>query len=338
MTRSRARSPVLLTALFLLAACAVGPDYEPPDLTVEMVPDQWRTTVETEMAADTTDLEMWWISFNDSLLTELIKRAEFGNLDLQAAVGRVAEARAIRGVAKGGYWPDIVLGGAYSYQKLSENGLQGAQVPPDDGTGGGASSLLAEPFDTWSAGLSLSWEIDLFGRIRRTVEAADAQLQASVEDYRDVLVTLYAEVGSAYVDSRAFQTRLDFANQNVTAQEHSLELTRDRFNAGLTSALDVAQAETNLGATRAELPVLLRTLEIDYNRLAVLLGQTPGALQSELGGIVGKIPVPDGEVAVEEYRIDMLAIGSGLIAGKPSLVKMLTKLLEHADCDLHITS
>jgi NodT family efflux transporter outer membrane factor (OMF) lipoprotein len=297
MSRSRARPQVLLAALPLLAACAVGPDYEPPDFTVETVPDQWRTTVETEMAADTTDLEMWWVSFNDSLLTELIKKSEFGNLDLQAAVGRVAEARAIRGVAKGGYWPDIVLGGAYSYQKLSENGLQGAQVaPPDDGSGGGATSLLADPFDSWTAGLSLSWEIDLFGRIRRTVEAADAQLQASVEDYRDVLVTLYAEVGSAYVDARAFQTRLDFATQNVTAQENSLELTRDRFNAGLTSALDVAQAEQNLAQTRSTIPALEIGLEAALNRLAVLLGQAPGSIHDELQEHTG-LPQPDDKVA-----------------------------------------
>jgi NodT family efflux transporter outer membrane factor (OMF) lipoprotein len=279
-----------------VTACTVGPDYEPPDFTVETVPDQWRTTVETEMAADTTDLEMWWVAFNDSLLTELIKRSEFGNLDLQAAVGRVAEARAIRGVAKGGYWPDIVLGGAYSYQKLSENGLQGAQVPPDDGSGGDATSLLADPFDSWNAGLSLSWEIDLFGRIRRTVEAADAQLQASVEDYRDVLVTLYAEVGSAYVDARAFQTRLDFATQNVTAQENSLELTRDRFNAGLTSALDVAQAEQNLAQTRSTIPALEIGLEAALNRLAVLLGQAPGSIHDELQEHTG-LPQPDDKVA-----------------------------------------
>ena len=295
MTRFRVRPPVLLAALALApAACTVGPDYEPPDFTVETVPDQWRTTVETEMAADTTDLEMWWTSFNDSLLTELIKRSEFGNLDLQAAVGRVAEARAIRGVAKGGYWPDIVLGGAYSYQKLSENGLQGAQV--GDPTEPGGSSLLTEPFDTWTAGLSLSWEIDLFGRIRRTVEAADAQLQASVEDYRDVLVTLYAEVGSAYVDARAFQTRLDFATQNVTAQENSLELTRDRFNAGLTSALDVAQAEQNLAQTRSTIPALEIGLEASLNRLAVLLGEAPGSLHDELQEHTG-LPQPDDKVA-----------------------------------------
>jgi len=294
MTRFRASPPAWLAVLPLLAACTVGPDYEPPDFTAETVPDQWRTTVETEMAADTTDLEMWWVSFNDSLLTELIKRSEFGNLDLQAAVGRVAEARAIRGVAKGGYWPDIVLGGAYSYQKLSENGLQGAQG--GQGGDGDAASLLSEPFDSWTAGLSLSWELDLFGRIRRTVEAADAQLQASIEDYRDVLVTLYAEVGSAYVDARAFQTRLDFATQNVAAQENSLELTRDRFRAGLTSALDVAQAEQNLAQTKSTIPVLEIGLEASLNRLAVLLGEAPGSLHDELQEHAG-LPDPDDKVA-----------------------------------------
>jgi len=297
MTRSRARPPMWLAAVSLLAACTVGPDYEPPDFTVETVPDQWRTTVETEMAADTTDLELWWVSFNDTLLTEFIRRSEFGNLDLQAAVGRVAEARAIRGVAKGGYWPDIVLGGAYSYQKLSENGLQGAQIgQPGDGGEDGGSSLLSDPFDSWTTGLSLSWEIDLFGRIRRTVEAADAQLEASVEDYRDVLVTLYAEVGSAYVDARAFQTRLDFATQNVEAQQSSLELTRDRFNAGLTSALDVAQAEQNLAQTQSTIPSLEIGLERSLNRLAVLLGEAPGNLHDELQAHSG-LPRPDDQVA-----------------------------------------
>jgi NodT family efflux transporter outer membrane factor (OMF) lipoprotein len=296
MAMSSARTSACLAPLALLVtACTVGPDYEPPDLTPEMVPDHWRTTVETEMQADTTDLEMWWVTFNDSLLTEIIKRAELGNIDLQGAVGRVAEARAIRGIAKGGYWPDIVLGGAYSYQKLSENGLQGSQAgqPSDDPA---AESPLEDPFDTWTAGISLSWEIDLFGRIRRTVEAADAQLQASVEDYRDVLVTLYAEVGSAYVDARAFQARLDFARQNVTSQENSLELTRDRFGAGLTSALDVAQAEQNLAQTRSTIPALEIGLEVSLNRLAVLLGEAPGSLHDELSAHTG-LPEPDDMVA-----------------------------------------
>ncbi|MDP2469603.1 MAG: efflux transporter outer membrane subunit [Candidatus Palauibacterales bacterium] len=287
MSRSRARPRVWFVVLSVMTAgCTVGPDYEPPDFSTATVPDQWRTAVETEMAADTTDLEMWWVSFNDSLLTDLIRRAELGNLSLQAAVGRVVEARAIRGAARGGYYPDIVLGGAYSYQKVSENGVQG----------GSGASLLADPFDSWSFGLDLSWEIDLFGKVRRTVESATAQLQASVEDYRDVLVTMYAEVGSAYVDARAFQVRLDFASQNVEAQRNSLQLTRDRFRAGLTSALDVAQAEQNLAQTESSIPSLQIGLEASLNRLAVLLGQAPGALHDELDERVG-LPRPDDQVA-----------------------------------------
>ena len=291
----RLSRPCVLIGL-LVSSCTVGPDYEPPDLTTT-VPDRWHTAVETEMAADTTDLEMWWLSFNDPPLTDLIRRAEFGNLDLQAAVGRVAEARAIRGIAKGGYWPDIALGGAYSYQKLSENGIQGgAAAAPPDGEEGGGNPLLEDPIDAWIFGLDLSWEIDLFGRIRRTVEASDAQLQASVEDYRDVLVTLYAEVGSAYVDARTFQARLDFATQNVEAQQYSLELTRDRFEAGLTSALDVAQAEQNLAQTESTIPLLRIGLEASLNRLAVLLGEAPGELHDELSAYSG-LPGPDDKVA-----------------------------------------
>lgn len=282
--------------ILLASACTVGPDYTPPDLT-PTIPDRWHTAVETELAADTTDLEMWWLSFNDPLLTDLIRRAEFGSLDLKAAVGRVAEARAIRGVAKGGYWPDIVLGGAYSYQKLSENGIQGAaSASPPDGGEAGETSVLADPFDAWIFGLDLSWEIDLFGRIRRTVEAADAQLGASLEDYRDVLVTLYAEVGAAYVDTRTFQVRLDFARKNVEAQLNSLELTRDRFDAGLTSALDVAQAEQNLAQTQSAIPLLEIGLEASLNRMAVLLGKAPGELHTELSVHDG-LPTPDDGVA-----------------------------------------
>jgi NodT family efflux transporter outer membrane factor (OMF) lipoprotein len=190
-----------------------------------------------------------------------------------------------------------VLGGAYNYQKLSENGLTGAAAgePPEGGEDVG-NPFVADPIDSWIFGLDLSWEIDLFGRIRRTVEASDAQLQASVEDYRDVLVTLYAEVGSAYVDARTFQTRLDFATRNVEAQRYSLELTRDRFSAGLTSALDVAQAEQNLAQTESTIPSLTIGLEASLNRLAVLLGEAPGELHDELEAYAG-LPQPDDKVA-----------------------------------------
>jgi NodT family efflux transporter outer membrane factor (OMF) lipoprotein len=288
--------PLPVIAL-LLAGCVVGPDYEQPDYSV---PDEWRTAVVEELEDEDAPLELWWTELQDTVLTDLIRRAELANLNLQAAVARVAEARARRGIAKGGYYPDIFLGGAYSYQKVSELGPQGivagdAEAPEEDGDA--AESPAADPFSSWTFGLDLRWELDLFGRVTRTVESATASLQASVEDYRDVLVTLYAEVASAYVDVRTFQQRLDFARQNAEAQEESLELTRDRYLAGLTSALDVAQAEQNLAETRSLIPTLETGLEASLNRLAVLLAQTPGSLHEELG-IARPIPEPTEAVAV----------------------------------------
>ena len=266
----------------LLAACAVGPDYEAPDVTAT-VPDAWRAEVEAEMSSDASPLVRWWETFGDTTLTGLIRRAESETRDLVAAVGRVEEDRALRGVAKGGLLPDLVLDGSYTRFQLSENGLQG-------------SELQGQQFDLWSGGLSLSWEIDLFGRVRRGVEAASAELGASVEDYRDVLVTLYAEVAAAYVDTRTFQQRLTFANANADAQRRSLQLTRDRFRAGLTSALDVTQAESNLATTEAQIPALEDGLNRSLNRLAVLLGEPPGDLHDALAE-PAPIPMPEGEVA-----------------------------------------
>jgi len=290
-----ARQGLLPGIALLLAGCVVGPDYEAPDYSV---PDEWRAAVVEELEDEDAPLQMWWTELQDTVLTDLIQRAELANLNLQAAVSRVAEARARRGIAKGGFYPDIFLGGAYSYQKVGEKGVQGIAGGGGDGEGDGdEASPLADPFSSWVFGLDLTWELDLFGRVRRTVESATASLQASVEDYRDVLVTLYAETASAYVDVRTFQQRLSFARQNVQAQEESLELTRDRYLAGLTSVLDVAQAEQNLATTRSLIPTLEIGLEASLNRLAVLLAQTPGSLHEELG-IARPIPEPTEAVAV----------------------------------------
>jgi multidrug efflux system outer membrane protein len=282
-SRSGGPGSVLLVFLAaLLPGCAVGPDYEPPDLQAT-VPDAWRAEVEAEMSSDASPLVRWWETFGDTTLTQLIRRAELANRDLIAAVGRVEEARALRGVAKGGLLPDLVLDGSYTRFRLSENGLQGSQ-------------LEGQEFDLWSGGLSLSWEIDLFGRVRRSVEAASAELGASVEEYRDVLVTLYAEVAASYVDARTFQQRLTFANANAESQRRSLQLTRDRFRAGLTSALDVTQAESNLATTESQIPALEDGLNRSLNRLAVLLGEPPGDLHDELAA-PAPIPAPESEVA-----------------------------------------
>jgi NodT family efflux transporter outer membrane factor (OMF) lipoprotein len=273
-----------LCLVLALGACKVGPDYVQPEIDLN---DDWHAAVEAEMSQDAPDIERWWESLEDSTLTELIRRAELANLDLRIAVARVAEARALRGIAQGDLYPNLVLDGAYSYTRISENSPLGQIIV---GSGG-----EVEPVEGWESGASSFWEIDLFGRIRRRSEAATAQFEATVEDYRDVLVSLYAEVALNYVDVRSLQARLGFARQNAEGQRESLELTRDRFEAGLTSALDVAQAEQNLAQTESTIPTLESGLNSALNRLAVLLGSQPGALHERLmtdGGVVPDVP-PD---------------------------------------------
>ncbi len=278
----------LILALLVggLASCKVGPDYVEPTTPLA---DRWTDQVTAEMADSTPAIEEWWEALNDTVLTELIRRAEIANKDLAIAVGRVKETRALRGIAKGGLLPDIVLDGTYSRVMISENGPAGRFAVQSGGD--------VQPVNVWNTGLGLSWEIDLFGRIRRTIEAATANMEASIEDYRDVLVTVYAEVALNYVDVRSFQARIAFAEANAEGQRGSLLLTQNRYAAGLTSALDVAQAESNLRNTESQIPPLQVGLVAARNRLAVLLGEQPGSLIGTLADSMA-IPTVDQDVTL----------------------------------------
>ena len=318
------RGPWVVIALVAMGGCKVGPDYVQPEVQVQ---DEWRGAVEMEMSETEPDIEKWWESLGDTALTDLIRRAELANLDLQIAVARVAESRALRGIAKGDLFPDLVLDGAYSYRRLSENSPLGELI-----TGQGGE---VEPFGQWQASASSFWEIDLFGRIRRGVEAATAGFEASIEDYRDVLVSLYAEVALNYVEVRALQARLAFARQNAQSQGESLELTRDRFDAGLTSALDVAQAEQNLAQTESTIPALESRLNAAMNRLAVLLGEQPGTLHGPLMTDGGMIPHAPADI--------MVGVPADILRRRPDvrraerLLAAQTALIGVATADLYPT-
>jgi len=278
----RARITLTVALVAFLVGCTVGPDYEAPE---PFVPDAWKNAVAAEVAQPESPLETWWLAFNDPTLTGFIDRAVESNRTLLVSVARVQESRALLGIAGGGYKPDLTLDAAYSRNQMSDNGLFPA--PP----GGFEAANL------YTAGIGLSWEIDVFGRVRRSVEAARAGVDASVEDYRDVLVILMADVASSYVDVRTLQARLDYAEANVEAQRETLQLTIDRFSAGLTSARDVAQAESILANSEASIPLLESALEGQLNRLAVLLGETPGSVDADLSG-VEEIPHPVDQIAL----------------------------------------
>ena len=265
----------------LAAGCAVGPNYAQPE---PEMPDRWHEELARGLAEGQAPLQTWWTTLDDPMLDSLIERAVADNLDLEQAVARVNEARARRGIARGQWFPTLDSLSSYSRRQISEESV------PLAGVGGNAQNF-------YSVGLDASWEIDLFGRIRRSTESANASLEASVEDYRDTLVLLLSEVGRAYVDVRTFQQRIDYAESNVRTQQGSLRLTRDRNAAGLVSDLDVRQAEQNLANTQAFIPSLRIGLTQSINRLGVLLGQHPTALRAELETPT-PIPSPPSEVLV----------------------------------------
>ncbi len=277
-------SAIVLVVAVSLPGCLVGPDYVRPETPLPNetpMPDAWYEAAMADFDAGEAPVRVWWQTFDDPKLVELITRAEHANLDLQQAVARIMEARAQVGVATGERYPQVGATADYSL------GASSAAVVPD---GTDTAGVLA-------GGFALGWEIDVFGRIRRGIESAQAGFQASIEDYRDVMVALFAEVAASYVDVRAFQLRIAFAQENVESQRDSLQLTRDRFNAGLTSALDVAQAESNLADTESSIPQLEASLEFALNRLAILLGTTPGSLHEDLG-TAADVPVPPDTIAV----------------------------------------
>ena len=271
-----------MVAMLALFGCTVGPDYEQPETEV---PDVWKYKVIAEMEDAHSPLEGWWLNLNDPKIPILVEQALEANYDLKIAAQRVQESRAILGVATGFYYPEIGGDAAYNKTEFSENGIQ--QLPP------GTSNR----FGVYDLGIGLNWEIDVFGRLRRQAESARASLEVSIEDYRDVLVILLADVAANYVAIRTFQLRIEYAKSNVEAQQDTLQLTQDRYDAGLTSLRDVTQAESNLATTESTIPALEAQLEAAINRLAVLLGEAPGEVDYLLTE-PAKIPDPDEAITM----------------------------------------
>lgn len=264
-----------------LAGCTVGPAFTRPD---PAVPERWAEAPGHEAAA--RQPSRWWQAFGDPQLDALVDRAVAANLDLAIAGARVREARAARKVAAAPLFPSLEGGASYSRQWQSENaGFFG---------GGPIGDVGGQPFDLYDIGFDASWEIDVFGGLRRSVEAADAELAASIEDRHGVLLTLLGEVARNYVELRGFQRQLAVARANVAVQEDTLGLTRARFQGGLASDLDVARAEAQVRTTSAEIPSLETSVHQAIHRLGVLLGQEPGALLAELAPPAPIPPAPPG--------------------------------------------
>jgi len=225
----------------------------------------------------TTDaaIQQWWPLFRDPVLDSLIARAAAANLELRIAETRIREARAQRQLTVAAALPSLDVGGSAMNSRRSEN------IASDSNS----QTLYQANFDA-------GWELDIFGGIRRQVEAADANLAATVEDRRDVLVTLEAEVARNYLELRASQLRLAIALDNIRTQEQTVELVRNKFQIGLGGELEIVQAETQLSLIKSQVPALESTSTQAMHQLALLLGQQPQSLKAALSKVTPVPPLP----------------------------------------------
>lgn len=264
--------------LLLLAGCAVGPDFKPPQMPV---PDGWAGSTQTNAPVG---LSTWWQTFNDPQLTALIVDALATNLDVQLAEARLRESRAARGVVAGGLWPSI--NGIASYSRNHES----ANVSSSVGTKSGDQNLYLAGFDA-------VWEVDIFGGIRRNVESANATVQAAQEGLRDAQVSLAAEVALDYIQLRGFQQQIAVAQENLKAQQHTADITRQKQKAGFVSTLDVDNADAQVATTQSQIPVLEVSAQQAIYALSMLLARPPAYLLKELSE-TQPLPVTPPQVPV----------------------------------------
>ncbi len=238
-----------------------------------------------DFESTTPTLSSWWTRYEDPTLNSLITLTAAGNIDLKIAVERINEARHRLGISKGERLPQVNGTAAALTTRTSE-----ATLPflPDG---------IDRESSLYQLGGSVGWELDLWGRVRRSIESADAAYAGTGESYRDLLVILYAEVATTYIDTRSLQERIRLSTRNAKLQGDMLKLSIDRNKAGLVPELDVRQAELILAITKSSIPSLRVQLARSINRLSVLTGQAPSALHDTLSG-AGKIPIPSGTIAV----------------------------------------
>jgi len=265
----------LVLASGMITACApVGPEFVRPDSASN---DSWSDFVREDFQFAPQDTVEWWGIFGDPVLSKLVAAAHQNNNNIRIAGLRVLEARASLGIARGSRYPQAqFVAGDATRIELSESNANTA--------GGGDLNFLQ-----FNLGASASWEIDFWGRFRRGIQSADANLLASIASFDDTLVLLSAQVASVYVVIRTTEEQLRIARENLALQERSYEIVDVLYRFGASNELDVQQAETLLLSTRATIPSLQIALRQAHHALAALLGLPPTDLTQILGG-EGRIP------------------------------------------------
>jgi len=285
--RLRHWASVSLCVVLLMGCTMVGPDFQKPEMALPAAYSE--STAGRQTPAIAQEIDRWWTSFHDQLLSSLVERAAVSNLDIKLADARIRQARAVRAAANAGASPTLDMKARYSRNESQPEGFS----------------------SQYQGGFDAGWEVDFFGRVRRNVEAAEADLEAASEARRNALVILSAEVVRNYIELRALQQRIVIARQNLEAQKRSAELTRQRFSAGLVSRLDVVNAEAQLASLASQLPLFEASARQTMHAIAILIGLEPGALVEELSQ-------PEGITAVTTLAVPT-GIPSDLLRRRPDI-------------------
>ncbi len=253
-----------------LAGCTMGPDYR---AVAPSVPAHWQAESSPQTKFDSETLKNWWKNFDDEGLNQLMDSALAGNLDVKMALTRIEQARAERRSTRAELFPSV---NATAGAQRQENPFPGL-----------ASGIK---YDLFEIGFDALWEIDLFGRQQRRLEAATADLEGAQQEYRQALVILTSEVARNYIDYRSLQRQLQITRTNLESQRHTLSLTEKLYAEGVGTRHDVVRARAQTEATEAQLPALEAAQIASQRQLETLLGQQPGSLAEELGA-TARLPV-----------------------------------------------
>lgn len=270
-----------VSAVLCIDGCMVGPDYERPDL---VKPDAWHADLVEGIEVSEEGPGQWWASFNDPVLVELIERTDRNNLDLRTMFARIDAARANYGIAASDLFPQVGAEGKAEWYRAD-----GGTSPVD--------GVFDPSGELYRVGLDLGWELDIWGRVRRTMQASEQDLLAAIENWRDMLITVRAEVASTYINYRIYRARVELIKLAIEAARISLELYEQEYAVGTSALSDVLQMRSQLRTIEADLPPTQAAATQSLNQLSVLVGEAPGYL-TDLINDDGTIPVPAAELAV----------------------------------------
>jgi outer membrane protein, multidrug efflux system len=291
---------------FVIGGCTVGPNYSRPTI---LTPDNHRDALEPPKAESLADIP-WWELFNDPVLQELTRDALRNNYDLRTAAARVEEARAQIGVSRSFFYPQLTLEGGGSAEQVSRSS------DPSQSFG------VSRSFQNWFGNFAMTWEFDVFGRIRRETEAAGARYVASEMDRRAVYITLVADVAQSYFNLRELDLELEIARRTLQLNDETIQFYRRRLVGGVSNRLELDQSVANRSRTAAVIPDLERRIAIQENLINFLLARNPG-------------PVPRGTVLVDQYHPPAIPAGlpSALLERRPD-VQSAEQLLVAANADI----